>query len=64
MRIRERGLRAIVAKNSSIRHYGWVGLSPGGAFVRAMANHGEERARQMAVSRIRTICCIPAGSNG
>lgn len=53
VRIRERGLRAVVAKKARIRHYGWVGLSPGGALVRATANHGEERARQMAVSRIR-----------
>lgn len=52
-RIRERGLRAIVARESRIRHYGWVGLSSGGALVRATANHGGERARQMAVSRIR-----------
>jgi GT2 family glycosyltransferase len=52
-RIRARGLRAVVARNSRIRHYGWVGLSPGGALVRATANHGDERARQMAVSRIR-----------
>lgn len=52
-RIRDRGLRAVVAREARIRHYGWVGLSTGGALVRATADHGEERTRQMALSRIR-----------
>jgi GT2 family glycosyltransferase len=52
-RIRALGLRTVVVRDAAVRHYGWVGLSPGGALVRATASHGQERARQMAVSRIR-----------
>lgn len=53
VRIRNLGLRAIVVRDAKVFHYGWVGLSPGGALVRATASHGAERARQMALSRIR-----------
>jgi len=53
VRIRNLGLRAIVVRDAKVFHYGWVGLSPGGALVRAAASHGAERARQMALSRIR-----------
>ena len=53
VRIRNRGLRAIVVRDAMVRHYGWVGFSPGKALVRATASHGEERARQMSLSRIR-----------
>lgn len=52
-RIRALNLRTVVVRDAAVRHYGWVGLSPGGALVRATAGHGEGRARQMAVSRIR-----------
>ncbi len=52
-RIRDLGLRAIVVRDARVRHYGWVGPNPGGALVRATASHGEERARQMSLSRIR-----------
>ena len=52
-RIRALGYRTVVVRDAWIKHYGWVGLSPGGALVRATASHGAERARQMALSRIR-----------
>jgi GT2 family glycosyltransferase len=52
-RIRARGLRTVVVRDAAVRHYGWVGLSPGGALVRATAGHGRGRTRQMALSRIR-----------
>ena len=52
-RIRECGLRTIVVRDARVRHYGWVGLSAGRAMVRATVSHGEGRARQMALSRIR-----------
>lgn len=52
-RIRALGLRTVVVRDAAVRHYGWVGLSPGGALVRATAGHGQGRARQMAISRIR-----------
>jgi GT2 family glycosyltransferase len=52
-RIRALGLRTIVVRDAAVRHYGWVGVSPGRALVRATMSHGEARARQMALSRIR-----------
>ena len=52
-RIRELGLSSIVVRDARVRHYGWVGLSPGSAMVRAVANHGAERGRQMVLSRVR-----------
>jgi SAM-dependent methyltransferase len=52
-RIRELDLETIVVRDARVRHYGWVGLSPGGAMVRATANGGVGRARQMALSRVR-----------
>ena len=52
-RIRGLGLRTIVVRDAAVRHYGWVGVSPGRALVRATVSHGEMRARQMALSRIR-----------
>jgi SAM-dependent methyltransferase len=52
-RIRELGFRSIVVRDARVRHYGWVGLSPGSAMVRAIVNHGDERARQMVLSRVR-----------
>ena len=52
-RIRKLGLETIVVRDAHVRHYGWVGLSPGSAMVRATANGGLERARQMALSRVR-----------
>jgi GT2 family glycosyltransferase len=52
-RIRELGLRTLVVRDAWVRHYGWVGISPGLAIVRAAESHGVDRARQMALSRIR-----------
>ena len=52
-RIRGLGLRSIVARDARVRHYGWVGLSPGSAMVRATTHHGIERGKQMVLSRIR-----------
>ena len=52
-RIRGLGLRTIVVRDARVRHYGWVGISPGHAIVRATASHGVERGRQMALSRVR-----------
>jgi GT2 family glycosyltransferase len=52
-RIRGLGLRTIVVRDARVRHYGWVGISPGHAIVRATAIHGVERGRQMALSRVR-----------
>jgi hypothetical protein len=39
------GLKTIVVRDARVRHYGWVGLNPGSAMVRATANHGAERVR-------------------
>jgi len=52
-RIRNLGLRSIVTGGAVVRHYGWVGVSPGSAMVRAAENHGPDRVRQMALSRVR-----------
>lgn len=52
-RIRALGLHNIVVGNARVRHYGWVGVSPGSAMVRAAGSHGPDRVRQMAISRIR-----------
>jgi O-methyltransferase len=52
-RIRKLGLRNIVVGDAIVRHYGWVGVSPGRAMVRASASHGTDRVRQMGLSRVR-----------
>jgi GT2 family glycosyltransferase len=52
-RIRELGLKTIVVRNARVCHYGWVGFSPGSAMVWAVSEHGIERVRQMALSRVR-----------
>ncbi len=52
-RIAELGLQTIVVRDAKVRHYGWVGVSPGVAMVRATANHGVDRVHQMALSRVR-----------
>ena len=52
-RIRKLGLRTLVVRDAWVRHYGWVGISSGLAIVRAAEIHGVERARQMALSRVR-----------
>jgi predicted O-methyltransferase YrrM len=52
-RIHELGLKSIVVRDARVRHYGWVGLNPGSAMVRAIANHGAERGTQMVLSRVR-----------
>ncbi len=52
-RIRSLGLRNIVVGGSVVRHYGWVGTSPGSAMVRATSSHGTDRVRQMVLSRFR-----------
>jgi O-methyltransferase len=52
-RIRTLGLHNVVVGNARVRHYGWVGVSPGSAMVRAAASHGTDRVRQMAISRVR-----------
>ena len=63
-RIRGLGLRTIVVRNARVRHYGWVGLSPGIAMVRATASHGVGRTRQMVVSRVRFhFAILPARRN-
>jgi GT2 family glycosyltransferase len=53
VRIRELGLRTIVVRDARVRHYGWVGISPGQAIVQAVTLHSAGRARQMALSRVR-----------
>jgi GT2 family glycosyltransferase len=60
-RIRAHGLRTIVMRDARVRHYGWVGISAASAMVRATANHGEGRTRQMALSRIRFHVLHSAG---
>lgn len=52
-RIKSLGFHNIVVGRSRVRHYGWVGLSPGSAMVRAAASHGIHRVHQMALSRVR-----------
>ena len=52
-RIRALGLKSIVKRDARVRHYGWVGVSPGSAMVRAAADHGVDRVRQMGLSRVR-----------
>ncbi len=52
-RVRGLGLRTIVVGGARVRHYGWVGISPGQAIVKATTMHSAERARQMALSRVR-----------
>jgi GT2 family glycosyltransferase len=52
-RIGKLGLKTIVVRNARVRHYGWVGYSPGSAMVWAESEHGSARVRQMALSRVR-----------
>jgi O-methyltransferase len=52
-RVRTLGFYNGVVGGSRVRHYGWVGLSPGSAMVRAAASHGMDRVHQMALSRVR-----------
>ena len=52
-RIRNLGLRGVVVRDARIRHYGWVGLGIGDTMVRATISNGPERARLMALNRIR-----------
>ncbi len=52
-RISQLGLKTIVVRDARVRHYGWVGVSPGVAMTRATMNHGEDRVHQMALSRVR-----------
>jgi O-methyltransferase len=52
-RIRELGLHNVVVSDAVMRHYGWVGINPGRAMVRAASTHGADRVRQMAISRMR-----------
>ena len=52
-RIRKLGLRAVVARNARIHHYGWTEVSLGRTMVRATMSDGAERARRMARHRIR-----------
>ncbi len=52
-RIRNLGLRSVVVRDCRIRHYGWVGFSIGVTMVRATNSNGPERARRMALHRIR-----------
>ncbi len=53
VRIRDLGLRTVVVRDARVRHYGWVGISPGHGIFRAMTIHSAQRARQMALSRVR-----------
>ena len=52
-RIRARGWQTIVVRDARVRHYGWVGISPGAAAAQAVAMHSASRARQMGLSRVR-----------